>query len=85
MNGERWVLSPLEQLTIYKGYSISVRQNINSYTPRVEFKVKTDINSEIRPGIQEQMKAFIDKVDGTLATFNQYQDFVSLISKISKS
>jgi len=85
VNGERWILSPLEQLTTYKGYDISVRQNINTYKPRVESWVKTDINSEIKPGIEEQMKAFVNKVDGTLATFSQYQNFVSLVSKISNS
>ena len=82
-NGERWVLSPIEKLEVFEGYSI------NQPTPEFPYKRYEPIlldthvtKSRIVPGIAEQMEEFLTQKRAIGSSLYDYENLRNLISKI---
>jgi hypothetical protein len=84
-NGERWVLSPTERLEIFSGY------NVNQPTPEFHYKkyspmlVSSEgVNSNIMPGLEDQMKEFLGQVRTIGSSLMEFQDFTNIVEGIRK-
>ena len=78
-----WVLSPIEVLAVFEGYDIvpeTAERAIRSYRPRLVEEIVVD--SRLKPGFVDQMRAFCTGEIGPGATIEQATKLMDLIDAI---
>jgi len=79
-DGDTWVLSPLERLTIYRGVKVEMQGTIRSYEPDV-FNVFEE-DRTFYPGVYKQMQAFLAGNPMAGATIEQSIQLNKLMGKL---
>ena len=82
LDGTLWKLSPLEELKIYKGYDVGFNEEhkIKTYKPNLIDTVTS--YSDCKPGIKEQMKAFLNDDYSISSSVDEYLEVIKFIEKI---
>lgn len=81
-----WHLSPMECLTVYKGYETTEpnkKIKIREYKPKIISK--TIVDSEFKPGFLKQMEAFITQDKNICATPKESIKLLQFIEDITKN
>ena len=79
-DGETWVLSPLEVLNIYKGIEVRSLGNQRSFHPKLLETIEVD--REYKPGIWEQMRAFVNGEKAIGASMEDQRNTLIFIENI---
>ncbi|MBF0380158.1 MAG: Gfo/Idh/MocA family oxidoreductase [Magnetococcales bacterium] len=82
-DGTTWHLSPLEVLTVFKGYEIqqpTADYKIRRYTPKI--MEQHFVDTTMKPGYKEQMAAFLTGNYGPGATIDDAIDVLKLIESL---
>ena len=81
-----WQLSPIEKLTVYKGYDIiepSANSSVRKYNPHEFNNISADVS--FRPGFYEQMQAFTSGNYGQGATIADFSSLLEFIDKLNQN
>jgi hypothetical protein len=85
-NGERWVLSPIEKLEVFFGYSVDQPTPQNPYKKYAPVLLDTQVaKSNIMPGVEEQMKEFLNQQRVIGSSLREFGNLMTLVREIKNT
>ncbi len=82
-SGERWVLSPMEILSVYLGYDVNQPTSsvpYKKYTPKMISSETVD--SGIAPGLESQMAEFLSQRRVVGSSLQEFENFLEIVKGV---